>query len=150
MDEATIRRHLEAVQAEMTRSQQEQEVFRELQASYGTLLQFHTETSPVHQLDMIPVTKERGEQQRPKGSLSFRAGLIQVLLEARGQELEDTVIWERMQALGVRSNAKRPAGFIGLTVKRVPQIEKVTSRTFRWIVKETGRQGDSDIYERDS
>ena len=146
MDEATIRRRLEEVQADITRGQQEQEVLRELQASYRTLLQFHTETSPVTQLDLIPATKQRGEQQRPKGRLSFKAGLMQVLLEARGQELEDAVIWERMQAIGVRSNAKRPTGFIGLTVKRVPEIEKVTSRTFRWI-GEMGHQANSASVE---
>ena len=131
MDKVTITDQLEVIEAELSRNQLERVVLLKLQCGYRELLQFSSDGQDVRQLTMT--IGHEGTKSESKGTISFRAGLVQVLREASGEPLDVDEIWERMQQLGVRSDAKRPTGFIGLTKKRVPEIEKVSPRVFRWV-----------------
>lgn len=64
--------------------------------------------------------------------LSFPKGLEQVLKDAQGDALTVDEIWERMQALGVRSNGKRPTKFIPLNAKNNEGVECVEEGVYRW------------------
>ena len=43
------------------------------------------------------------------------------------------VIWERMEAKGVRSDAKRPVGFVAMIAGKNDEIEKAGPSTYRWV-----------------
>ena len=115
--------------------EQESEALKSMLEGYEAWFRIQAEDNGINQLAMAI----DGRGQQPKGSVSFRNGIVEVLRQARGESLVDTEIWTRMQAIGVQSDAKRPIGFIGLTAKRVPEVEKLDAHTFRWIGKENGR-----------
>lgn len=134
MDKAAMREHMEAIRAELTRIEGEQEALREMLHGYERWFRLHSENG-TQQLEMAVGVRGR----RPKGTISFREGVRNVLRQARGEPLGDSEIWTRMQSLGVESDAKNPVGFVGLAVKRLPEVEKVAARTFRWIGRKNGR-----------
>ena len=131
LDKDFIADQLGAIKAELARNQQERAALLKLQCGFQELLQVSSDGHDVRQMAM-PISHE-DTKSKSKGTMSFRAGLVHVLKEVPGEALDVDEIWERMQNLGVRSDAKRPTGFIGLTKKRVPEIEKVSPRLFRWI-----------------
>ncbi|MCH8109418.1 MAG: hypothetical protein IIB15_04745 [Chloroflexi bacterium] len=59
---------------------------------------------------------------------------MKVVKDARGAELGAKVIWERMEEIGVKSNAKNPVGLLNVTLNRHTEvIEKTAPRTWKWI-----------------
>ncbi len=66
------------------------------------------------------------------GAISFKKGTAEVLKQARGEALHAKDIWERMQAMGVRSNAKNPVGWVNRETGKHPNIEKDGPKTWRW------------------
>ena len=135
MIKSVMRRQMESIRAELTRMEQECMALKAMLDGYEAWFRVNSESDGTQQLEMSVDSHGR----RPKGAISFRKGFAEVLRQARGEPLIDTEIWTRMQALGVQSDAKRPVGFIGLTAKRVAEVEKLDAHTFRWIVKENGR-----------
>ena len=127
MDKETMRQQMEAIRARLTQNEQEREALKTMLHGYEAWFRVHSEDSRVRQLEMAVASN------RPKGTISFRKALIEVLQQAHGAPMVDTEIWDRMQALGAKSASRRPAGFIGLHAKREREIEKVGTRTFRWV-----------------
>ena len=127
MDKETMRQQMEAIRAELAQNEQEHEALKTMLLGYEAWFRANSEGSEIHQLEMAVAGN------RPRGTISFRRALIQVLQQAHGAPMLDDEIWERMQALGARSASKRPVGFIGLHAKREAEIEKVAPRTFRWV-----------------
>ena len=117
---------MEAIRTQLAQNEQEGEALKTMLHGYEAWFHVHSEDSAVRQLEMTVASN------RPKGTISFRKALIEVLRQAHGP-MVDTEIWERMQALGAQSASKRPAGFIGLHAKREREIEKVGPRMFRWV-----------------
>ena len=143
MDKATIETQIELVETNIAMNLEAMDALQEVLTGLQKLRRLISEDADGRQLAMLPKVTQRGHP-KPKGRVSFQKGLVEALQEVDGAPLEVEEIWERMQRLGVQSDAKKPIGFIGLTAKRVPSIEKVTPRIFRWAGRKDGRQVDSD------
>lgn len=68
-----------------------------------------------------------------ESAVSFPQGLEKVLKDAAGEKLTKDEIWERMQSLGVHSNAKRPTNYISLNVQGIDGVEEVEKDVYRWV-----------------
>lgn len=148
MDNDYIRQQMKLIEIDIAHTNDRLGALKEVLDRFEKLLSIDTESSDGRQLKMMASLKGRSSQTLPKGSISFQRGLIEVLQEAEGETLDADEIWERMKAKGVRSEAKRPTGFIGLTQKRVPGIDKVSPKSYRWIGTENGTQGQPRAQER--
>ena len=69
-----------------------------------------------------------------KNPMSFGKGVMKVLNEAQGEPLHSNNVWQRMQKLGIMSNARDPAGWVDRIAKQNGAI-KVAPRT--WLMKNT-------------
>ena len=126
MDNTIMREQMEAIRAKIARHDEELKALKDMLRGYEAWFRLQS-MNDTQQLRM-PVSN----RSRPKGSISFLAGCQTVLQQAHGEALVDTEIWERMQRLGVQSNAKKPVAWIAILPKRDPRIEKLDSHTFRW------------------
>lgn len=142
MDEATVRRHLEEVRIQLARNEREHDVLLQLLHGYEGWLQLggingYGSTAPVqHSLmpgkQSTPVgTPYVPKGPQPKGTISFRKALTQVLDEAHGAPLHSKEIATRVIALGVGTTAKDVPAVVDLMCKSVPGAEKVGPRTWR-------------------
>lgn len=128
MDMVSMRKHMEEIRTELSRIEKQREALQDILQGYESWF----ELPGAQQLELNVKAPIR------KGTMSFPKGLREVLRQAGGEPLMDTEIWERMQRLGVRSNAKNPVNFVSLHSNRVPGIEKTATRTYRWVgVQET-------------
>ena len=119
--------NMEGIRQRLERNEKEREILNDLLRRSEALQQFDGE-QPVMDIP-IPVVPNK-----PKGTISYPEGLRQVLQQAGGKPMKAAEIWEGMQALGVKSDAKKPPSFIGLHATKFPeQIERMGSGTFRWI-----------------
>ena len=144
MDKEDMRCQMEAIRDELTRNEEEHKALMDMLRGYEAWFRLHSKDNSQQLAMKVGKASEVGESRsrggKPLGDLSFRKGLIAVLTESRGEPLVDTEIWGRMQTVGVRSKAKNPVGFISMTARQVPHIEKLDSHTYRWIGNENGRQ----------
>lgn len=131
MNQETMRTQMEEVREELNRLDAQKAALETILRGYETFLRA-TSANGVKQTRQLALGVP-GRGGEPKGSISFRKGVIEVIRQARGEPLHAKVIWERMQEMGVRSATKQPGGFIGLTAKRVNEIEKSAPNTFRWV-----------------
>lgn len=63
--------------------------------------------------------------------ISFQKAVIKVLQESSGESLTSNEIWQRMQALGVTSNSKKPEGWVNRIAAQAG-AEKMAPNTWRW------------------
>ena len=68
---------------------------------------------------------------RPKGSISIRQAIVDVLKQAR-RPMHTTEIWQHAYARGARTTAKRPDAIVALSAYGIGGVEKVGPRTFVW------------------
>ena len=128
MDKAGMQKHMQEIRDELGRIERQREALNDILQGYETWFQL----PGAQQLEMNVKVPNR------KGTMSFPKGLKMVLQQADGEALMDTEIWERMRRVGVHSNAKNPVNFVSLHSNRAPEIEKVATRTYRWVgVQET-------------
>lgn len=123
MDRASMRKHMEEIRDELRRIEGQREALKGILQGYEVWFQL----PGAQQLEMNVKAPNR------KGTMSFPKGLKTVLRQAGGEPLMDTEIWERMQKIGIKSNAKNPVNFVSLHSNRVPEIEKTAPRTYRWV-----------------
>lgn len=120
--------NIEAIRQRLARNEKERELLNDLLRRSEDLQQF----DGVEQLVMdiaTPVVPNK-----PKGTISYPEGLREVLRQAGGKPMKAAEMWEEMQKLGVKSDAKRPSSFISLHAQKQPeQIETMGGGTFRWI-----------------
>ena len=79
----------------------------------------------------VHLHEKHPRENKMKGMMSFPIGLKKVLQDAHGVALNNDLIWERMQTLGVISTAKNPSTWIDIHAKRLG-AEKVLPHTWRW------------------
>lgn len=127
MNQETMRSQMEEVRDELNRLDAQRAALETILRGYETFLRATSANGVKHTRQLA------GRGGEPKGSISFRRGVIEVIRQARGEPLHAKIIWERMQEMGVESASKQPVGFIGLTARRVEEIEKLRPNTFRWV-----------------
>ena len=116
--------NIEAIRQRLARNEKERELLNDLLRRSEALQQF----------DGVEHIATPVVSNKPKGTISYPEGLRQVLRHAGGKPMKAAEIWEGMQKLGVKSNAKKPSSFISLHARRLPeQIETMGGGTFRWI-----------------
>ena len=123
MDKASMQKHMEEIRDELCGIEKQHKALKDILQGYEAWFQL----PGAQQLEMNVKASNR------KGTMSFPKGLKEVLRQAGGEPLMDTEIWERMQKLGIHSNAKNPVNFVSLHSNRVPEIEKTAPRTYRWV-----------------
>ena len=131
MDRDAMRIQMETIRDELNRLDAERAVLDALLRDYEAWFRVRPENgvTPQRQLPLgVP-----GRGGKPKGLVSFRKGTLTVLQQARGEPLVDEEIWHRMQDMGVKSDSKNPLGFVNLVAGRSEDVEKVASRTWRWV-----------------
>ena len=131
MDRDTMRRQMEYIRDELNRLDEERGALAAMLRGYEAWFRAKPENGrkPQRQLPLgVP-----GRGGKPKGSVSFRKGMITVLQQARGEPLDDEELWRRMQDTGVKSDSKNPLGFVRLTADRLEGAEKVSPKTWRWV-----------------
>ena len=132
MEAQNLRDQLALIDADIEHTTKTLRALDGLRSAIEGLLAILDESVDGLQLPMMPASSKDSPQFTPKGHLSFRAGLISVLQEAKGEILPDKEIWKRMQVKGVVSEAKRPEGFISLHQKKISQIEKIGTNRYKW------------------
>lgn len=129
MDRAKNREQMEAIRSELTHLEEQKEALAVMLQSYERWFRVNPENG--RRPRQLPLGRG-GRGVAPKGSISFQRGLVQVMREARGEPLRADEVWQRMQQVGVVSEAKNPQGFISLTVRRIDEIQQVGPRTWQW------------------
>ena len=71
----------------------------------------------------------------PKGTISIRNAIIEVLKEA-GRPMKSPEIWELAYQRGARTGSKRPEAIAALNAYGIPGVRKVGPRTFEWVGEE--------------
>jgi len=128
VDRTAIQKHVDAIRTELKEIEEKQKVLMDILKGYENWIRL----SGDQQLEMNVKSSSR------KGTMSFPKGLKEVLRQAGGAPLRDTEIWERMQGLGIHSDAKNPVNFVSLHSNKIQEIEKTDTRTYRWVgVQET-------------
>ena len=134
MDEAIVREHLAEIRKALAGNEEEHEVLMNLLKGYEGWLRLHGETPSALQLG-FSVNGEGKGKTAPKGKLSLRRAVIQVLQDARGMSLHASEMWRLVQALGVQTSSPNPVGVVDFTahsLKRQGLVEKTAPRTWRW------------------
>ena len=95
---------------------------------------YPTAGGPAMRLFDLPAN---GSSNVPKGKVSLRSTVLQVIRDARGQSLHTAEIYKRARAAGASTEAKNPPAIIDLvsySLKKSGQpIEKSAPRTWRWV-----------------
>lgn len=131
MNKEQVQTQMEGVRDELNRIDAERAALDTIYRGYESLLKAMSSNGIKKNAQLALGVPGRGGG--PKGSISFRNGVIEVIKRAGGESLHVNVIWERMQAMGVKSAAKRPIGFISMIAGKEDAIEKSAASTFRWV-----------------
>jgi len=148
-DERTIRAHLEEIEKKLNELKEKEAILLSLKTSYERWLAIETGTGQTYPQKPIANQEEKvtTDQEDSKQSLlSLRAATLKVLQEAYPQALHASEIWEKVQALGAKSQAKRPATALDFSLhalmRRTGLVEKVAPATWRWAGKEKEEGAD--------
>ena len=118
MDLTSITEHLDEVRLRLEEIEKERSLLE-------TMLKAGTE--------WVNLNKVGRQLELPvEAALSFPKGVEKVLRDAGGETLTDEEIWDRMQALGIRSNGKRPANYVSLHAGKLDGVEMVKKGEYRW------------------
>jgi hypothetical protein len=79
---------------------------------------------------------------RPKGTISLRKAIRQIVQEARGIPVHAKEIWLRAHELGAMTGASDPVAAVDYTAYSIKGIKKVAPRTWRWVGEP---QGPSEV-----
>lgn len=130
MNREAMRKQMEDVREELNRVDEQKVALETILKGYEAWFRTNPENGykSSRQLELAVPGRGGGA----KGTISFRKGVIEVLHQARGAALHEEEIWHRMKQMGVKSDAKRPSGFVGMTASGLEEAEKVAVRTWRW------------------
>ena len=131
MDEESARKMLDEFKGQLAKNEEEREALIALVKGLEGWLRIH---ATITQQTLFEGSLPAG---KPKGTVSLRRAVVEVLKEARGEPLHVKEIFRRVSAKGARTGAKSPLGAIDLTcysiLKYHPKaLEKVRPRTWRW------------------
>lgn len=129
MNEIAVRDHLSELKARLELLDEERGVVIDLIRGYEGWLRLHAR-GPVEMPGMIPGKKVT------RWKLSIRQAIIKTLKDAHGEPIHAKEILRRISEMGVRPNAKDPAGVIDLSCHSLKKggkpIERSAPRTWRW------------------
>lgn len=143
-DEKTIRAHLEEIERKLAELKEKEAILLSLKEHYRRWLAIESASGQPH-------LEGDNRKQETHGTLISAA--LKVLQEAYPEGLHVTEIWERLLAMGVKSQAKRPAGALAFSLhsleKRTGLVEKVGPNTWRWVGKqdEEAKVGKEEVSE---
>lgn len=106
-DEKTIRAHLEEIERKLAELKEKEAILLSLKEHYERWLAIERNSEHPHS-KRVSRTQE--------GNLSLISAALKVLQEAYPEGLHVNEIWERLQALGVKSQAKRPAAALAFSL----------------------------------
>ncbi len=138
MDEDTVRRQLKEVRDAIERNEDEHEVLVSLIDGYEGWLRLHGQAN-LHVPDgQMSLNVNHGKKSNePKGRISVRQAVKQVLWEARGAPLHAKEIARRVVEKGAITTAKNPPGMMGLTATNLREsgvpVDKVQPNTWAWV-----------------
>ena len=140
MDRAALQKQMEEVRDLIAKNEREHEGLLALLKGFEGWFRLNPEdgVSPAQLEFPAP-----GRGVTPLGTMSFNKGVVSVLKQAHGEPLRDVVIWRRMQALGVKSNAENPVGWVNREATKHAKIEKAGPKTWRWIWLINGEENGS-------
>ena len=125
MDADTIRGELDQVKTHLQRNEEEKAVLLDLLRGYEGWLRLYGERNGSGQVELpLAVPKSTA----PKGTVSMRGTVKEILRESRGEPLHSKEIWRRAQELGVKSSGRNPVGLvdlIGYALMKTQPIERV-------------------------
>ena len=133
MDADTIRGELDQVKAHLESNEEEKIVLLDLLHGYEGWLRLYGKKNGSGQVE-LPLAAPRSTA--PKGEVSMRGTIKEILRESRGEPLHSKEIWRRAQERGVKSSGKNPVGLIDLTaytLMKTQPIERTAPRTWRWM-----------------
>jgi hypothetical protein len=123
----SLSKHLESLNAELDGLEKRRQVLAKLIAGYEELAALAT-----------PQEKRRRERSRnnqPKGRVSLRSAVLEVLKAAEGP-LKTTEIWKRVHEKGAETASKNPAAVVDLTTYQLKKsghpVEKTAPATWRY------------------
>ena len=136
MEEKTVRAQLEEVQRALSRTEEEREVLISLVRGYEGWLRIHGVREGPSQ--PLPLRKSAGGRGRkPKGRISLRSAVREVLREAQGEPLHSRELARRVLERGAVSESKKPANVVALValgLKRAGEpVDKVAPNTWAWV-----------------
>ena len=132
MDTAMMKKTMEDTREALNKNEREHQVLTTLLKGFEDWFQINPEEGSNSKAHQYPLLSGRGGP--PLGTISYSKGAMKVVKDARGAELGAKVIWERMEGIGVKSNAKNPVGLLNVTLNRHTEvIEKTAPRTWKWI-----------------
>jgi len=133
MEEESARKMLDEFKGQLARVEEEREYLISLVKGLEGWLRVHaTKNGALPQPSLFEVMRRK-----PKGTVSLRSAVMDVLKEARGEPLHVKEIWRRAGAKGAQTASKSPLGAIDLTCYSILKyhptaLEKVRPRTWRW------------------
>lgn len=137
--ESLIRAHLEEIERHLAELQEEERILLSLKEQYERWLAIKRHS--------VRSDLQAGDRRREAYGTLISAAL-KVLQEAYPKGLHVTEIWERLQARGIQSQAKRPAAALAFSLhsleKRTGLVEKVGPNTWRWAGRERGIEEESE------
>ena len=115
------------IKERLNRNEEEHRLLLALKDSFEALCRFDGTEQLIMEID-VPISNGA------IGTMSFAKGVLAVLQHASGEPLQNAIIWKRMQALGIKSNSKRPESLIPLHARKHPdKIKDLGNKTFQWI-----------------
>ena len=138
MNEQDVREQLGELKEFLKRLDEQREVVASLvRGDEGWLRLFgSTNGQSVVQFTLPSMDEQRSN--RPKGKISLRQAVREIVKGALGEPIHAKEIWLRAQALGAISQAKNPVATIDLTAYSITGMKKVAPRTWAWIGEPTG------------
>lgn len=133
MDEQSVRSQLLEVRKTLARNEEEHEILLSLLNGFEGWLRLHANGRSPQLTLPLETTQARTA---PRGEISLRSAVLQVLKEARGQPLHSKEILVRATALGAATTSKDPVAIVDLTAYSLQKggatIEKTGPRIWHW------------------
>lgn len=144
MDEIAVRAQLGEVQDELKRNQEEREMLLTVARGFEAWLRLRgrsvraTPIEPKVGAADTDVAKTDATN-RPAGTISMRAAVLQVLQDAHGEPLSTDEILARARRMGAETRSARAASIVDLIAatlrNRYQQpVERVQPKVWRWAV----------------
>lgn len=134
MDAPTLRQRLREVTNDLNSLDERREALTKLRSGYEALIRL--DGPP--EIEATPDTLPLDLPTDPKGTISFRGAVRQVIRDARGTPLHVREVYHRAQMLGAITKAKDPVKITDLMIyslikREGAPIEKSAPRTYRWV-----------------
>lgn len=142
MDEKKARRQLQDVKVALNKLDEEREFLVSLIHGYEGWLRLHGSSNGAATLTVRPRAARQSGAARtaPKGSVSLRQAVLQIVREAQGSPVHIREILARALAMGAATNAQHPERIVDLVAYNLKSrsnqpLERVSPRSWRWTGK---------------